>query len=57
VRRFTVSPIHQAVLEALYNWTEASEEQLAHATALPIETIIRVLHDLEAEGFVERDRE
>jgi DNA-binding IclR family transcriptional regulator len=52
-----MSPIHQVVLEALYNWNEASEEHLAHVTGLPIDTIIRVLHDLEVDGFVERDRE
>src|SRR5262249_33470153 len=41
-----MSPTHQAVLEALYNCTEASEEHLAYITGLPIDTIIRVLHDL-----------
>jgi DNA-binding IclR family transcriptional regulator len=52
-----MSPLHQAVLEALYNCREASEEHLAHITGLPIDTIIRVLHDLEVEGFVQQDRE
>jgi DNA-binding IclR family transcriptional regulator len=49
--------MHRAVLEALYNWTESSEEHLAHVTGLPMDTIIRVLHDLEVEGFVEKERE
>jgi DNA-binding IclR family transcriptional regulator len=49
--------MHLAVLEALYNCTEASEEHLAHVTGLPIDAIVRVLHDLALEGFVQQERE
>jgi DNA-binding MarR family transcriptional regulator len=51
-----MSPMHRAVLEALYNCDEISEERLAVLTGLPVDTIVKVLHDLEAEGFVERER-
>jgi DNA-binding MarR family transcriptional regulator len=57
VKEVHMSPMHLAVLEALYNCTEASEEHLAQVTGLPIDTIVRVLHDLALEGFVQRERE
>jgi DNA-binding IclR family transcriptional regulator len=49
--------MHRVVLEALYDCYEASEERLAELTGLPIDTTIRVLHDLEVEGFVQQERE
>lgn len=52
-----MSPMHRAVLEALYHCREASEERLAELTGLPIDTIVRVLHDLEVKGFVQQERE
>ncbi len=48
-----MSPIHEAVLHALYRCEVTAEEHLAHLTGLPVDTVIRVLRDLEAEGFVQ----